>query len=138
MVSSKPNGGHIDDAIDQHAGERPGEGQIPSLRNRSGWGICGVCGVAGGTEMILDGKFKVVVLNLEMQARPDKVQANKEALRCACATVLASKPYVISQAADQGPLPVLLRHAAPTAPGSMWPLHQRGSSKSAGLRSAAT
>ena len=41
MVSSKPNGGHIDDGTDQHAGDRPGEGQLPSLRNRSGWGVCG-------------------------------------------------------------------------------------------------
>jgi len=41
MVSSKPNGGHIDDDTDQHAGDRPGEGQLPSLRNWNGWGVCG-------------------------------------------------------------------------------------------------
>ena len=28
MVPSEPNGGHIDDAPDQHAGDRPGEGQL--------------------------------------------------------------------------------------------------------------
>src|SRR6056297_914957 len=41
MVPSEPNGGHIDDDDDQHAGDRSGEGQLPSLRNRSGWGVCG-------------------------------------------------------------------------------------------------
>ena len=42
MVSSEPSGGHIDDETDQHAGNRPGKGQLSSLRNWSGWGVCGL------------------------------------------------------------------------------------------------
>lgn len=38
MVSLKSNGGHIDDDTDQHSDDRPGKGQLPSLRNWSGWG----------------------------------------------------------------------------------------------------
>jgi hypothetical protein len=38
MVPWEPNGGRIDDDEDQHAGDRPGEGQLSGLRRRRGWG----------------------------------------------------------------------------------------------------
>jgi len=31
----EPNGGHIDDDADQHAGDRLGKGQFSDLRNRT-------------------------------------------------------------------------------------------------------
>ena len=36
MVPSEPNGGHTDDDKYQHAGDRPCEGELPSLRLRAG------------------------------------------------------------------------------------------------------
>ena len=41
MVSSEPNGGHIDDDTDQPAGDRSGEGQFSGLRKRNRWDVCG-------------------------------------------------------------------------------------------------
>ena len=37
MVAWQPSGGRIDDDEDQHAGDRPGEGQLSGRNSSRGW-----------------------------------------------------------------------------------------------------
>ena len=54
LVPWEPSGGRTNDDEDQHAGDRPGEGQLSGLRRGAGRDVCG-CSLFGKRNLRFSG-----------------------------------------------------------------------------------